>query len=205
MSAVIKQKELGKLGEKLQKARIEKGFELDDIQHQTKISHRNLRAMEEGNYKELPAFSFCRGFYKMYASAVGLNPETIVKQFEEEYIIDTRNKKSPVFRFEKQNKEVEMLAERPALWPFSSLGFILLILLLFVAFLSWFFSWNPASFLSQRLRKLSPPQQYELPRSTTSTSLHNTIEDIRYVQVTSFSFNCPTPGPARTERTPFSS
>ena len=54
------------------------------------------------------------------------------------------------------------MAERPTFLPFSFLGMILLLLLLFGGFLSWYFSWNPATYLSQKLRSLDQnPQQIE--------------------------------------------
>ncbi|PIE72090.1 MAG: hypothetical protein CSA20_09580, partial [Deltaproteobacteria bacterium] len=41
--------------------------------------------------------------------------------------------------------------------------FILLLLLFFAGFLCWFFSWNPASFLSQQLLNFTPESRYEVP------------------------------------------
>lgn len=157
------------LGEKLRRARIEKGLELADIQQQTKISLHNLTAMEEGRYDGLPAYSFCRGFYKMYASTIGLDPEDAAYQFEQEYTSQPQHKDLPAFTFGTQNREVEVMAGRPSLLSLSSLGVILLILLFFGAFLCWFFSWNPASFLSQQLRNLTPPPHYQTLRQTTDT------------------------------------
>ncbi len=158
-----------KLGRKLKNARIQKGLEIADIQQQTKISRRNLMAMETGFYDEMPAFSFCRGFYKMYANAVGLDPNDIVFQFEQEYNKHKKDDDMPAFDFDNHSKDVDSIAGRPSLLAFSSFGFILLLLLFFAGFLCWFFSWNPASFLSQQLQTLSPDRHYEMPLSGITT------------------------------------
>ncbi len=149
-----------RLGKKLRTARKQKGLSIDDICQQTKISRKNITAMEASRHDEMPAFSFCRGFYKMYADAVGLNAEHIIFQFEQEYNKRQRDKDGGT-RLTCYNKEVNSMAERPSLLAVSSFGFILVLLLFFAGFLCWFFSWNPASFFSQRLRNISPEERYE--------------------------------------------
>lgn len=165
-----------RLGEKLRKARQQKGLELNEIHQQTKISTNNLKAMEAGEFSKLPAISFCRGLYKIYAKAVDLNPEDIANHFELEYGQQPKEKKRPVFEFGNHNKKIDEMAGRPSLFTFSSIGFILLILLFFGAFLCWFFSWNPAVFLSQQLRSLTPQAHYQTLRSTTDTTTPFTKE-----------------------------
>ncbi|PID99858.1 MAG: hypothetical protein CSA81_14355, partial [Acidobacteria bacterium] len=137
-------------GKKLRKARIKMGLQLADIQQKTRISRRTLIAMEANSYEEMPAFSFCRGFYKMYAEAVGLNADDIVFQFEQEYNRLKRDEEKLSLEFGEDGKDVDSIAGRPSLLAYSSIGFILLLLLFFAGFLCWFFSWNPASFLSQQ-------------------------------------------------------
>jgi cytoskeleton protein RodZ len=44
------------------------------------------------------------------------------------------------------------MAERPLITPFSMLGFSLVLLVLITVSICWFFSWNPANFLSEKLR-----------------------------------------------------
>ncbi len=160
-------------GKKLRKARIKMGLQLADIQQKTRISRRTLIAMEANCYDDMPAFSFCRGFYKMYAEAVGLNAEDIVFQFEQEYNRLKRDEERLSLEFGDDGKDVDSIAGRPSLLAYSSIGFILLLLLFFAGFLCWFFSWNPASFLSQQLRNLSPESQYEIPLDTAEVHSHS--------------------------------
>ncbi len=157
-------------GKKLRKARIKMGLQLADIQQKTRISRRTLIAMEANCYEDMPAFSFCRGFYRMYAEAVGLNADDIVFQFEQEYSKLKKDEERLSLDFGDDGEDVDSIAGRPSLLAYSSIGFILLLLLFFAGFLCWFFSWNPASFLSQRLHNLSP-SSYETSVSVADNHL----------------------------------
>jgi len=72
---------LTELGKKLKEAREEKGLSLDDLQNQTKIQKRYLRAIEEGRYDLIPGKFYVRAFIKQYAEAVGLDPEWIFEEY----------------------------------------------------------------------------------------------------------------------------
>ncbi len=72
------------LGARLKEARLEKGYSLDDLQEITKIQKRYLVGIEEGNYASMPGSFYVRAFIKQYAEAVGLNPNEILKQYQNE-------------------------------------------------------------------------------------------------------------------------
>lgn len=163
----------GKVGDRLRDARMAKGIRLSEIQQKTKISRTNLIAMEQSKYSELPATSFCRGFYKLYSQAVGLDAEAIIYQFEMERNRSPERNDYYSIEFGSQNEEVEEMAGRPSFLVFSSIGLILLILVFFAIFLCWFFSWNPAAFLSQKLRSLDPQPTFEetlVPKRPTAST-----------------------------------
>lgn len=142
----------GRIGDKLRGARIAQGIRLVDIAQKTRISRTNLIAMEESHYAELPATPFCRGFYRMYARMVHLDPDNVTYQFESERARSPERNNSFTIDFGSRNEDVGAMAERPSRLIFTSIGMIIFILLAFFGFLCWFFSWNPASFLSQKLR-----------------------------------------------------
>jgi cytoskeletal protein RodZ len=137
------------LGAYLKATRCESGIEIATIAEQTKISERNLRAMEAGEFALLPAEVFSRGFYRIYAGALSLSPDEIISRYDQEkgHQAQDSNLPSPL-------KDVGNMAERPSMLPTSTIGLALLILLLFGGFLCWYFSWNPASFFSQKLRSM---------------------------------------------------
>lgn len=72
------------VGQKLKDARIAKGLTLDDLQQSTKIQKRYLIAIEEGNYDALPGNFYVRAFARQYAETVGLNPNEIVNEIDQE-------------------------------------------------------------------------------------------------------------------------
>lgn len=140
------------LGELLQKRRNEKGMDLEDIAAETRISIKILRAMENGDYSALPANAFTRGFFCLYAQTLHIDTEEIMQMYKAESSghpnLNTNTRNLPG----SGGGEVLEFAERPRSLHFSSIFFILILLLLFGAFLAWYFSWNPATFLSQKLR-----------------------------------------------------
>jgi cytoskeleton protein RodZ len=73
-----------KTGEILRKAREEKGLSLNEIGLSLKISSKVLKAIEEGNEKQLPAKTFLRGFVQSYANYLHLDTDKILEIFYEE-------------------------------------------------------------------------------------------------------------------------
>lgn len=74
-----------KTGEILKKAREEKGLALSEIGLSLKISSKVLKAIEEGDEKNLPAKTFLRGFVKSYANYLRLDTDKVLASFYEEY------------------------------------------------------------------------------------------------------------------------
>jgi cytoskeletal protein RodZ len=151
MSSELAEPTYQSLGDLLRIARTSKGLDFEAVAEETKISMKNLRAMEENNYDCLPAEVFTRGFYSLYARILSLDPKEILKKYENEKTFSNESESniSPTW---KASKDHGTLAERPSYLPLSSIGLLLLLLLIFGAFLCWYFSWNPATYLSQKLR-----------------------------------------------------
>jgi cytoskeletal protein RodZ len=75
---------VSELGNKLKKARQEKGMSLEELQQKTKIQKRYLEAIEAGNYSEMPGDFYARAFIKSYAEAVGLHSAELFEEHAEE-------------------------------------------------------------------------------------------------------------------------
>jgi cytoskeleton protein RodZ len=158
MATAIVETEKTGLGQYLKAVREERGIELQTVSTETKISMHNLQAMEEEEYSALPAIVFTRGYYRLYATILGLDHEEILGWFEREF--QAPPEAGAVFSPQRKNAmENAMMAERPSTLNIpATLGLILLALLTFGGFLCWYFSWNPAAFLSQQLRELENPK-----------------------------------------------
>lgn len=73
-----------KTGEFLKKTREEKGLSIHEIGLSLKINSKILKAIEEGDPKNLPAKTFLRGFVQSYAQYLKLNPNEVLKIFSDE-------------------------------------------------------------------------------------------------------------------------
>jgi cytoskeletal protein RodZ len=72
------------LGEFLKNERERRGIRLSDIASVTKIQIHNLKLLEDGNWKALPAKPFVKGFLNAYAKYVGLNSAEIYQRYLDE-------------------------------------------------------------------------------------------------------------------------
>jgi cytoskeleton protein RodZ len=70
-------------GEYIRKERETRELSLDDISKQTKIQKRLLIALEENRLDQLPSHTFVRGFIRLYAECVGLDPKQVLLRFEQ--------------------------------------------------------------------------------------------------------------------------
>ncbi|MBP9663280.1 MAG: helix-turn-helix domain-containing protein [Pyrinomonadaceae bacterium] len=71
------------LGEKLRQAREARGFTLNDIAEQTRISGLYLESIENDDYRVLPGGIFNKGFVKSYAKCVGIKEEEALSDYSQ--------------------------------------------------------------------------------------------------------------------------
>ncbi len=67
-------------GEKLREAREAQGLSLAEIAARTRIPLRQLEAIENSEFAQLPSITYAVGFAKAYARAVGLDEVTIARE-----------------------------------------------------------------------------------------------------------------------------
>ena len=73
------------VGDYLRHQREVRGFSLEEIAEQTKISLRALRALEAEDWEVLPAEIYIRGFIRCYCETIGLDPHEAIQRFEKSY------------------------------------------------------------------------------------------------------------------------
>ena len=73
------------LGRKLREARERRGISVRQIASATKISVAALEALERNDISRLPGGLFSRAFVRSYAAEVGLDPESTVQEFIEQF------------------------------------------------------------------------------------------------------------------------
>jgi cytoskeletal protein RodZ len=70
------------ISETLRQARLRSGIDLDKLADKTKINPRYLKAIEAGDFGQLPSGIFGRMFVKQYADAVGLDGASFAEEFQ---------------------------------------------------------------------------------------------------------------------------
>jgi curved DNA-binding protein CbpA len=68
-------------GLRLRRARLFRGYEIDDIAGVTKVTGAHLRNIEAENFSLLPADVYVRGFVSAYAKTIGLDPKLVVPSY----------------------------------------------------------------------------------------------------------------------------
>jgi len=72
------------VGEILKEVRKGKRISIDKAAADTKLSVFYLEAIEANNWRVLPAPPYIRGYLRLYASYLGLTPDKIITQYEEQ-------------------------------------------------------------------------------------------------------------------------
>ncbi len=70
-------------GERLKKEREKRGMTLEEVSGVTKVSVRNLRALEQERFDQMPGGIFNRGFVRAYAKHLGLDDDKVVADYME--------------------------------------------------------------------------------------------------------------------------
>jgi cytoskeleton protein RodZ len=73
------------VGANLRRARMRKRLTLEQLARATKISVPALDALENNDFDRLPATIYTRGFLRVYAREVGLDPEETVDDYLEQF------------------------------------------------------------------------------------------------------------------------
>lgn len=115
------------LGEKLKDARAIKHLTLEEVESQTKVRVRHLKALEEGRFHDLPPDVFAQGFVRRYARLIGLDPEEAVTLFYKERSSRRTNKKMSTFSPPTPARPPFVLSTRFIFWGLS----IIVVLFLF--------------------------------------------------------------------------
>lgn len=102
--------DLKEIGEHLRREREKQGLSLDDVIQKTKISRRNLKAIEQGDHEDLPHPVYAKGFVKNYAHFLGLDVEEIADLFARNYSLAGEE-------FSEQEPEEAEAEEVPAFEP----------------------------------------------------------------------------------------
>jgi cytoskeletal protein RodZ len=101
--------ETSAFGEKLRRAREERGVPLDAVASATRIARRHLDALERSDLQSLPSGPFGRSYLRSYAEFLGLDPEPILESYRSE---ESERGLGPAESRERIVQELSRLLER---------------------------------------------------------------------------------------------
>ncbi|HKI57905.1 MAG TPA: RodZ domain-containing protein [Trueperaceae bacterium] len=127
------------LGEMLSAARQRKGLELSDISELTHIRQEYLRALEEARYEDLPEDVYSRNYVRLYAQAVGLDPEAVLDTYARERRRSV-GMSTLEERLEKERRGEVPESDRRAGLPFGTLLPTLALVVVLVGLAVWGFN-----------------------------------------------------------------
>ncbi|MEZ5099424.1 MAG: DUF4115 domain-containing protein [Thermoleophilia bacterium] len=73
------------IGNSLLEARMRQGLDLPQLELETKVRAKYLRALEEERFDQLPAETYVRGFLRVYAERLGLDPQLYVDEYNSRF------------------------------------------------------------------------------------------------------------------------
>ena len=173
------------IGDKLRKAREEKGMSLKDIEKITKIQYRYLEALEKDDFDQLPGDFYARAFIKQYAQVVGLNGNELLNDLHadvpeskpEEYVENSIDNKREEVRRTTNNKKGLWRAYLP-----KAAAIIGIFLVIFVVYLlySHFFAGNSNQQSANQANNITVSSSSEATSKSAKTSKkHSATSKIR--------------------------
>lgn len=126
---------MGAFGDKLRREREMRGITLAEIAESTKISKRNLQALEDEQFDLLPGGVFNRGFVRSYARFLGLNEEETVA----DYVTASNEQEPPADKFPLDIHEKE--SNSPPLNPKRSIVPVVLALVALIGVVGGWTYW----------------------------------------------------------------
>lgn len=141
------------LGEYLQRQRREKNYSREEFARETRIPPGALMAMEDDDYGSLPAETFTRGFYTLYAKHLKLDPADVLARLDKERTVPAAEQLFiPPSKLEKQANPMASGGPPRGTGPTVVLGLLLLIGI--STYLFYSFTLNPTALTNDQLDDL---------------------------------------------------
>lgn len=73
------------IGEQLRQARLSRDITASQVAAETKMKVQTVEAIERNNFDRIPAPIYCKGFIRLYAEYVGLDPQPLIDEYVAAY------------------------------------------------------------------------------------------------------------------------
>src|SRR6476469_3391055 len=117
------------IGETLREARMRQRLDITDVEAQTKIRAKYLRALENEDFGMLPGATFVKSFLRTYAEFLGLDPHVLVEEYRARHDPRDESELTP-FAGPPRGRQRRRPPRRPAWLPVAGAVVAILALLL---------------------------------------------------------------------------
>jgi cytoskeleton protein RodZ len=117
------------IGETLREARMRQRLDITDVEAQTKIRAKYLRALENEDFGMLPGATFVKSFLRTYAEFLGLDPHLLVEEYRARHDPRDESELTPFAR-PSSGRQRRRPPRRPAWLPLAGAVIAILALLL---------------------------------------------------------------------------
>jgi cytoskeletal protein RodZ len=121
------------IGETLREARMRQRLDITDVEAQTKIRAKYLRALENEDFGVLPGPTFVKSFLRTYAEFLGLDPHLLVEEYRARHDPRDESELTPFARppsGRRRRRPPRRPARRPAWLPVAAAVVAILAVLL---------------------------------------------------------------------------
>ncbi|MDD5556832.1 MAG: helix-turn-helix domain-containing protein [bacterium] len=147
------------IGNCLRAAREEQKIPIAQVVRDTKISEKYIAALEEGDLSRLPAAAYTKGFIRMYAEYLGLDPQPLLDRYAGEAAPSAR-----------QALQVEGPPPPPFPWRQSAIGLGTAAVVIAAA-LAFVGTWRSCEDRRERRLSIGTEEMETLPIPTLPTAL----------------------------------
>jgi cytoskeletal protein RodZ len=118
------------IGETLREARMRQRLDITDVEAQTKIRAKYLRALENEDFGMLPGPTFVKSFLRTYAEFLGLDPHLLVEEYRARHDPRDESELTPFARAPTGRQRRRPPSRRPSWLPVAlAVGAIVVVLL----------------------------------------------------------------------------
>ncbi len=150
------------------------GKELKEVAQATRIRYSYLKAIEESDFKSLPAEVYTRAYIRVYAQHLGISPESTLKDYER--FLSERDKLEPFETPMPEKTDVvavkDPVSDNPRAFQIKNISvplFKIFSILIVVSVVGLFLYWNQSSDIGVTERvEYHPPQPTQVVTSSTT-------------------------------------
>jgi|GEM_PF-1672270 len=119
------------IGEIFKQVRAEKKITISQVEAETKVRKKFLEAIEEENFSALPNVVAAKGFMRLYANFLGIDPEKIINKF-----VDRQDESRNIKKEDERKPDLLDSSRKPRRIPVKFAAVIISFLIVIVLFYS---------------------------------------------------------------------